>query len=66
MQLAIENENRKIEDARQEAKEAENLAVKTETVRNALQMGLTFRRAAKLAGDSVEFVKNIQQQLGPN
>lgn len=57
--LAIENENRKIEEAR----EAENLAVKTETVKNALQMGLTSEQSAKLAGVSIDFVKGIQQNL---
>ena len=59
--LAIENENRKIEEARQEAKEEENRAVKTETVKNALQMGLTVEQSAKLADVTAEFVEKIKQ-----
>ncbi|WP_020597840.1 Rpn family recombination-promoting nuclease/putative transposase [Spirosoma panaciterrae] len=57
--LAIENENRKI----QEAREAENLAVKAETVKNALQMGLTTDQSAKLASVTLEFVESVKQNL---
>ena len=57
--LAVENENRKI----QEAREAENLAVKAETVKNALQMGLTSEQSAKLVSVSIEFVEGVKQSL---
>jgi predicted transposase/invertase (TIGR01784 family) len=46
--LAVKNENKKIEK------------VRIETVKNALEMGLTIEQSAKLAGVSVEFVKNIK------
>lgn len=52
--LAIKNENRKIQAA--------NLAVKTETVKTALQMGLTIEQAAQLANVSTEFVETIRQE----
>lgn len=55
---AIWAEKRRIE----EAVEAENLAVKTEIVSNALQMGLTVEQAAKLANVSTEFVEAIRQE----
>ncbi|GAB4053832.1 Rpn family recombination-promoting nuclease/putative transposase [Spirosoma litoris] len=57
--LAVENENRKIQEAEKRARETE----KAETVRNALQMGLTTNQAAKLAGVSIEFVFEIQEKL---
>ena len=57
--LAVANENRKI----QEAKETENLAVKTETIKNALQMGLTIEQSAKLAGVTAEFVENVKRNI---
>jgi len=60
--LAIENENKKIQEAEKRARETE----KVETVRNALQMGLTTEQAAKLAGVSVEFVFEVQQKLSNN
>ena len=55
---AIWAEKRKIEAA----KEAENLAVKTETVKTALQMGLTVEQIAKVANVSIEFVETIRQE----
>ena len=60
--LAVKNENKKIKEAR----EAENLAVKTETVKNALTMGLTVEQSAKLLNVSVDFVKSVQRQLSAN
>ena len=53
--LAIENENRKIQEAQ--------LAVKTETVKNALLKGLDINLVADIAEVSVEFVLNIRKQL---
>ncbi|GAB2567830.1 Rpn family recombination-promoting nuclease/putative transposase [Spirosoma areae] len=53
--LAIENENKKIQEAQ--------LAVKTETVKNALSKGLDISLVADIAEVSVEFVLNIQKQL---
>ncbi len=61
--LAIENENRKI----QEAREAENLAVKTEAITKALKRGkLTIEEIAEDSGVSVDFVLEIQQGLAKN
>ncbi len=57
--LAVKNESKKI----QEAREAENLAVKTETIMNALSMGLTLEQSAKLANVSIDFVLSVQKQL---
>lgn len=57
--LAIENENRKI----QEAREAENVAVKAETVKNALTKGLDIKLVADIAEVTIDFVLNIQKQL---
>ncbi len=57
--LAVKNESKKI----QEAREAENLAVKTETIMNALSMGLTIEQSAKLANVSIDFVLSVQKQL---
>lgn len=57
--LAVENENRKI----QEAREAENLAVKAETVKKALSKGLDVNLVADIAEVSIDFVLNIQKQL---
>lgn len=53
--LAIKNEQKKIQEAAK--------AIKEETVRNALQMGLTLEQAAKLAGVSIEFVEDIKQRI---
>lgn len=54
--LAVKNENKKIKQAREE----ENLAVKTETVKNALSMGLTVEQSAKLLNVSMDFVLSVQ------
>ncbi len=56
---AVKAESKKI----QEAREAENLAVKTETIMNALSMGLTIEQSAKLANVSIDFVLSVQKQL---
>jgi hypothetical protein len=56
---AVKNESKKIKEAR----EAENLAVKTETIMNALSMGLTVEQSAKLANVSIDFVLSVQKQL---
>ena len=53
--LAIKNENKKISEAEQR--------IKTVTVKNALQKGLSVELAAEIAEVSVDFVKNIQQNL---
>ena len=53
--LVVKNENRKITEAEQR--------VKTVTVKNALQKGLSIELAAEIAEVSVDFVKNIQQNL---
>ena len=60
--LAIKNEQKKI----QQAKEAENLAVKRDTVENALKMGLTHEQSAKLAGVSLEFVEVVKRSISPD
>lgn len=57
--LAIENENRKI----QEAEERREKAVKTETVKKALLKGLDINLVADIAEVTVDFVINIQKQL---
>jgi len=59
---SIKAESRKIKEAR----ESENLVVKTETVKNALSMGLTVEQCAKLANVSVDFVLSVQQQFSAN
>jgi predicted transposase/invertase (TIGR01784 family) len=59
---SVKAESRKIKQAR----EAENLAVKTETITNALSMGLTVEQSAKLANVSVDFVLSVQRQLSAN
>ncbi len=59
---SVKAETRKIKQAR----EAENLAVKTETITNALSMGLTVEQSAKLANVSVDFVLSVQRQLSAN
>lgn len=53
----VRNENRKV----QAAKEAGSLEAKAETVKTALQMGLTVEQAAQLAAVSPEFVEAIRQ-----
>ena len=57
--LAVKNENKKI----QEAEKRKEISVKTETISNALSMGLSIEQAAKLANVSVDFVKSVQQEL---
>ena len=59
---SIKAESRKIKEAR----ESENLVVKTETVKNALSMGLTIEQCAKLANVSLDFVLSVQQQFSAN
>ncbi|MEA5425771.1 Rpn family recombination-promoting nuclease/putative transposase [Arcicella lustrica] len=56
---AVKAESKKIKEAR----EAENLAVKTETIMNALSMGLSIEQSAKLANVSIDFVLSVQRQL---
>ncbi|MBO0933646.1 Rpn family recombination-promoting nuclease/putative transposase [Fibrella aquatilis] len=56
--LAVKNEQKKIQEA--EAR------IKTETVKNALQMGLTVEQSSLLANVSVEFVHRVQQTLLSN
>jgi len=61
--LAIKNENKKIE----EAKETERFAVKTEAVTKALNGGkLTIEEIAEYNGISVDFVLEIQRGLAKN
>jgi hypothetical protein len=55
----VKAESRKIKEAR----EAENVAVKTETVITALSMGLSVEQSAKLANVSLDFVLRVQQQI---
>ena len=55
--LAVANENRRIEEAREE----ENRTVKRETVKKALQMGLTVEQSAKLADVTAAFVEDIKR-----
>jgi hypothetical protein len=55
--VAIRNEQKKIQKAQ--------LADKTESVKNALDMGLTLEQSAKLVGVSAEFVENIKQIFLP-
>ena len=57
--LAVKNENKKI----QEAEKRKEISVKTETISNALSMGLSIEQAANLANVSVDFVKSVQQEL---
>jgi hypothetical protein len=59
---SVKSESKKIKQARED----ENLIVKTETVTNALSMGLTVEQSAKLANVSVEFVLTVQRQLSTN
>ncbi|MBO0934222.1 Rpn family recombination-promoting nuclease/putative transposase [Fibrella aquatilis] len=56
--LAVQNEQRKIEEARQE----ENLAVKAQTVLRALKLGkLTIEEIAEYSGVSTDYVLEIQR-----
>ncbi len=56
---SINAENRKIKEAR----EAENLAVKTETVTKALMKGIDVQTVADITDTSVDFVLSVQRQL---
>ena len=56
---AVKAESRKIKEAR----DSENLAVKIETVKNGLSMGLDVQTIADITNTSVDFVLSIQQQL---
>ncbi|WP_309959189.1 MULTISPECIES: PD-(D/E)XK nuclease family transposase [unclassified Arcicella] len=56
---AVKAESKKIKEA--EAKK--EILVKTETIENGLSMGLTVEQCAKLAGVSIEFVKNILEKI---
>ncbi|MEA5141589.1 hypothetical protein [Arcicella rigui] len=56
---SVKAESRKIKLAR----EAENLAVKTETVIKALSKGLDIETIAEIAGVSADFVVSVQQQI---
>lgn len=61
--LAVKNENKKIEEAR----EIERLAVKTEAVLKALNGGkLTVEEIAEYNGTSVDFVLAVQRQISAN
>lgn len=53
--LAVKNEKKKIEEA--------ELKVKIETIKNALEMGLTTEQSAKLADVSMDFVNEIRKQF---
>lgn len=65
--LAVRNENKKIHEAEERAREAENLAVKTETVTKAIKRGkLTIEEIAEDSGVSVDFVLEIQRGLVQN
>ncbi len=58
--LAVKNENKKIEAA----KEAENLAVKTEAITKALNRGkLSLEEIAEDNGVLIDFVLGVQQQI---
>ena len=54
---SVKAESKKIKEAR----ESENLAVKTEMVINAVSMGLTVEQCAKLANVSSDFVLSVQR-----
>ncbi len=53
--LAVKNESKKIQEAEKR--------VKTETIMNALSMGLTVEQSAKLANVSIDIVLSVQKQL---
>lgn len=60
--LAVKNENKKIKDA----VDKKELSMKTEMVKNAIEMGLTVGQSDKLANVSEDFVLSIQRQLSAN
>ena len=59
---SVKAESKKIKEAR----ESENLAVKTEMVINAVSMGLTVEQCAKLANVSSDFILSVQRQFSAN
>ena len=59
---SVNAESRKIKEAR----DSENLAVKTATVTKALLKGFDIQTVADITDTSVDFVKSIQRQLSAN
>ena len=59
---SVKAESRRMKEARQD----ENLAVKTKTVKKALLKGIDIETIADISDVSVEFVLNIQQKLSVN
>jgi predicted transposase/invertase (TIGR01784 family) len=59
---SVKAESRKIKEAR----DSENLAVKTTTVTKALLKGLDIQTVADITDTSLDFVKSVQQQLSAN
>ena len=59
---SVRAESKKIKEAREE----ENLAVKTMTVTKALSKGFDIETTADLADVSLDFVLSIQRQLSVN
>jgi hypothetical protein len=59
---SVKAESRKIKEAR----EAENIAVKTETVKKSLLKGIDAQTVADITDTSVDFVKSVQLQLSAN
>lgn len=61
--LAVANENKKIQEAEERARETENLIVKTEAVTKALKRGkLTIEEIAEDSNVSIDFVLEIQRK----
>ena len=63
---AVKAVSRKIAEAKKEGREEEKLAVKTEMVTNALNLGLTVEQCVSIISVSEDFVLNIQRQLTAN
>ena len=59
---SVKAESRKIKEAR----DSENLSVKTTTVTKALIKGLDIQTVADITDTSVDFVKSVQRQLSAN
>jgi hypothetical protein len=59
---SVKAESRKIKEAR----DSENLAVKTATVTKALLKGLDIQTVAEITDTSLDFVKSVQLQLSTN
>ncbi len=59
---SVKAESRKIKEAR----ESENLAVKTATVTKSLLKGLDIQTVADITDTSLDFVKSVQRQLSAN